>query len=133
MSGTTSLSETVTNGIRISVEPEFLSTESDRDAGKWVHAYHVTIANEGKSVVRLIARHWVITNARGEVEHVRGPGVVGHQPVLKPGDRFQYSSCCPLNTPVGTMHGSYQMALDSGEKFLAAISPFTLAEPYALN
>ena len=97
------------------------------DKGAWMAVY--TPCRPGQPTTLGLSP----TSRRLTVEHVRGPGVVGHQPVLKPGDRFQYSSCCPLNTPVGTMHGSYQMALDSGEKFLAAISPFTLAEPYALN
>jgi len=126
-------SETVTNGIRIRVQPEFLIDQSDPDHGMWVHAYHVTISNEGDVPVQLVARHWIITNARGEVEHVRGPGVVGHQPVLKPGESFRYSSGCPMNTPVGTMHGDYQMVREDGLKFRAEVAPFTLSEPYAVN
>ena len=85
-------SEMVTNGVRVIVEPEYLSEQSDPDSGLWLHAYHVTVENEGDATVTLMSRHWVITNARGEVEHVRGPGVVGHQPVLEPGEQFRYSS-----------------------------------------
>ena len=126
-------SEAVTNGIRIRVQPEFLEEQSDPTSGMWLHAYHVTIANEGQTTVQLVARHWVITNRRGEVEHIRGPGVVGHQPVLRPGESFRYSSGCPMNTPVGTMHGSYQMMQEDGHKFQAEIAPFTLSEPFAVN
>jgi len=126
-------SEMVTNGVRVIVRPQYLDHQSDPDSGLWLHAYHVTVENEGDTAVTLMSRHWVITNARGEVEHVRGPGVVGHQPVLEPGDSFQYSSGCPMNTSVGTMHGSYQMVRDDGLKFNAEIAPFTLAEPFALN
>ena len=128
-----SSSDMLTNGVRIRVNPEFLSEQSDPESGLWLHAYHVTIGNEGKTSVQLVSRHWIITNARGEVEHVRGPGVVGHQPVLQPGETFQYTSGCPMNTPVGTMHGTYQMVRDDGFQFDAEIAPFTLSEPYALN
>jgi ApaG protein len=128
-----SMSEMVTNGVRVIVQPEFLEAQSDPVAGLWLHAYHVTVENEGDVPVTLMARHWVITNARGEVEHVRGPGVIGHQPVLEPGESFRYSSGCPMNTSVGTMHGSYQMVREDGLKFNAEIAPFTLAEPFALN
>jgi ApaG protein len=128
-----SMSEMVTNGVRVIVQPEFLEAQSDPVAGLWLHAYHVTVENEGDVPVTLMARHWIITNARGEVEHVRGPGVVGHQPVLEPGESFRYSSGCPMNTTVGTMHGSFQMVREDGLKFNAEIAPFTLAEPFALN
>jgi ApaG protein len=133
MSADSAISEAVTNSIRVRVMPEFLSDQSNPAKGMWLHAYHVIIANEGEATVQLMARHWVITNARGEVEHVRGPGVVGHKPVLRSGESFRYSSGCPMNTPVGTMHGSYQMAYENGEKFQAEIAPFTLAEPFAVN
>jgi ApaG protein len=133
MSAEGAISEAVTNSVRVRVMPEFLSSESNPAKGLWLHAYHVIIANEGEETVQLMARHWVITNARGEVEHVRGEGVVGHQPVLRSGEFFRYSSGCPMNTPVGTMHGSYQMAYGNGEKFHAEIAPFTLAEPFAVN
>jgi ApaG protein len=128
-----SASEMVTNGVRVIVQPEFLTEQSDPVAGLWLHAYHVTVENKGDSTVTLMSRHWVITNARGEVEHVRGPGVIGHQPVLEPGESFRYSSGCPMNTSVGTMHGSFQMVRGDGLKFNAEVAPFTLAEPFALN
>lgn len=96
-------------------------------------AYHVRIQNEGPETVQLVSRHWIITDATGRVEEVKGPGVVGHQPILKSGESFEYTSGCPLGTAVGTMHGSYQMVNARGERFDAVIAPFTLAEPYALN
>jgi ApaG protein len=89
----------------------------------------VTIANEGDRTVQLLQRHWVITDATGHLEEVRGPGVVGQQPVLRSGERFEYTSGCPLKTPFGSMHGSYQMLLDGGELFEAEIASFALSEP----
>lgn len=96
-------------------------------------AYHIRIRNEGSEAVQLVSRHWYITDSTGRVEEVRGPGVVGEQPMLKPGDHFDYTSGCPLPTPMGTMHGTYQMVNDRGERFDANIAPFTLAEPLSVN
>jgi ApaG protein len=96
-------------------------------------AYHIRIANSSRETVQLISRHWYITDATGHVEEVRGPGVVGEQPVLGPGEHFDYTSGCPLPTPMGTMHGTYQMVTETGDRFDAAIAPFTLAEPLSLN
>jgi ApaG protein len=128
------VSETTTRGVRILVRPRFIPEQSDPDNGQWLFAYHITIRNTGEQTVQLISRHWVITNGEGKVEEVRGPGVVGYQPVLKPGEEFEYTSGCPLTTPVGTMHGEFNMVLpDSGEKFDAKIEPFRLAVPKALN
>ena len=87
----------------------------------------------GTDTAQLISRHWIITNADGETEDVQGPGVVGEQPLLKPGEHFAYTSFCPLKTNVGTMHGSYTMVTPAGEAFQVKIAPFTLAVPYALN
>jgi ApaG protein len=126
-------SEAVTAGVRVQVEPEYLEHQSDPAAQQWMHIYHVRITNEGTQTVQLLARHWIITNARGEVEHVRGPGVVGNQPILRPGQSFGYTSGCPMDTAVGTMHGSFQMVNEAGEPFEVEVAPFTLAEPYALN
>jgi len=126
-------SEALTRGVRVRVEPEYLPDQSDPDLGLWVHAYHVTITNEGDGPVQLISRHWIITNARGHEEHVRGPGVVGFQPVLAPGESFRYSSGCPLDSNVGSMHGTYQMVGPQGERFDAEVAPFSLAEPYAFS
>ncbi|HEX4871070.1 MAG TPA: Co2+/Mg2+ efflux protein ApaG [Nevskiaceae bacterium] len=127
------MSETLTRGIRIIVRPQFVADQSDPQNGRYFFAYHVTIKNEGSVTVQLLSRHWVITNGDNEVEEVRGPGVVGYQPVLKPGEQFQYTSACPLDTAVGTMQGSFQMLPDAGAPFDALISPFTLAAPRSLN
>ena len=127
------MSRTITRGVRIDVAPSYLKEQSDPRAGIWAFAYHVTISNEGDEAVQLLSRHWVITDARGHVEEVRGPGVVGQQPVIPPGGAWDYVSGCPLPTSMGAMHGTYRMALASGETFDADIGPFTLAEPYTLN
>ena len=128
------MSDTTTRGVRILVRPRFVPEQSDPDNGQWLFAYHITIRNLGEETVQLISRHWVITNGEGKVEEVRGPGVVGYQPVLKPGEEFEYTSGCPLSTPVGTMHGEFNMIVaGSGEKFDAKIEPFRLAVPKALN
>ncbi len=95
--------------------------------------YHVTVRNEGSEPVQLVSRHWIITDATGRVEEIRGPGVIGEQPVIQPGRSFEYRSGCPLPTAMGTMHGTYQMVTQKGERFDATIAPFTLAEPYSLN
>jgi ApaG protein len=127
------MSETVTRGIRVKVESEFVPERSDPHNGEFFFAYHVTIENHGSEPVRLLSRHWIITDGMGKEEQVRGPGVVGKQPRLAPGEAFQYSSACPLSTQIGSMHGSYRMVTDGGETFDAEIAPFTLAIPGALN
>jgi len=115
------------------VKSRFVSERSSADHGTWFFAYTVLITNEGAATVQLMSRHWIITNADGHVEEVRGPGVVGAQPVLQPGESFEYTSGCPLPTAFGTMHGSYQMVTDDGERFDADIAPFSLSMPYAVN
>jgi len=125
------MSETVTRGIRISVETEFLDDESNEQ--QYVFSYHITITNEGNEVVQLMSRHWIITDANNHVEEVKGPGVVGYQPILKPGESFDYTSYCPLKTPIGTMHGTFQMTTDKGELFDAHISPFRLNLPHMVH
>ena len=128
------MSDTVTRGIRIIVQPRFVPEQSEPERGQYLFAYHITIRNEGSETVQLLARHWIITDGEGKVEDVRGPGVVGYQPVLKPGEDFQYTSGCPLPTPIGTMHGEFHMVVQaSGEAFDARISPFRLAVPRVLN
>jgi ApaG protein len=128
------VSDTTTRGVRILARPRFVPEQSDPDNGQWLFAYHITIQNQGPQPVQLLSRHWVITNGEGHVEEVRGAGVVGYQPVLKPGEEFQYTSGCPLTTPVGTMHGEFNMVIpETGEKFEAKIEPFRLAVPRALN
>jgi ApaG protein len=127
------MSDTTTRGIRIIVQPRFLPEQSDPSEGRYLFAYHITIRNQGTVEVQLLSRHWVITDGEGKVEEVSGPGVVGYQPRLAPGQEFQYTSGCPLPTPVGTMHGSYEMVAVDGQRFEAAISPFRLAVPNILN
>ncbi|MGE0820904.1 MAG: Co2+/Mg2+ efflux protein ApaG [Candidatus Binatia bacterium] len=126
-------SEAVTNGIRVSVVSRFDPSRSRPQQNQWFFLYTITIANEGQETTQLISRHWVITDADGKVEEVRGPGVVGEQPVLAPGQSFEYTSGCPLTTSFGTMHGTYQMITAKGERFEATIAPFTLSEPHALH
>jgi len=128
------MSNTLTRGVRIIVKPEYLPDQSAPESSRWLFAYHVVVRNEGTQAVQLINRHWVITNGEGEVDEVRGAGVIGQQPELEPGAEFHYSSGCPLDTPVGTMHGEYEMrVVETGELFDAHITPFRLAVPSALN
>lgn len=122
-------SEALTRGIHVEVQSLFVPERSAPDAGEWFFAYRVRITNRGSETARLVSRHWVIIDARGRVEEVRGPGVVGEQPMLRPGETFEYTSACPLRTPHGTMHGSYQMVSAGGVQFDAEIAPFALGEP----
>ena len=126
-------SEAVTRGVRVRVESEYAPDRSKPSKNQWFFLYTVTISNESSEVVQLLTRHWVITDGTGHVEEVRGPGVVGKQPTLKPGERFEYTSGCPLATPFGVMEGSYQMVSQSGERFDVKIAPFTLSEPYTVH
>jgi ApaG protein len=127
------MSDTLTRGIRIQVQSQYLSDRSSPRDSQYLFAYHVRISNEGSETAQLVSREWIITSAEGEVERVKGPGVVGEQPVLEPGTSFEYTSYCPLKTAVGSMHGSYQMVTAGGEKFDAQITPCTLAAPHALH
>jgi len=126
-------SEAITRGIRVAVEPEFDAERSLPSQSRWFFRYTVTITNEGEESVKLLTRHWIITDAEGQTEEVKGPGVVGHQPVLGPGQAFQYTSGCPLTTAFGLMHGTFQMVTQTGDAFDAEIAPFELAEPYSVN
>lgn len=121
------MSLAITKGVKVEVESEYLPDRSDVERHYYFFAYHVTITNEGEESVQLISRHWIITNANGSVEEVKGAGVIGEQPVIEAGESYQYSSFCPLNTSVGTMEGSYQMVTESGETFDAEIAAFRLA------
>jgi len=127
------MSNTLTNGVRIIVKPRYVPEQSEPAESQYLFAYHITIRNEGIETVQLLSRHWVITNGEGKTDEVRGPGVVGYQPTLKSGEEFQYTSGCPLGTPVGTMHGSFQMTTENGAQFDAVIDAFRLAVPSALN
>jgi ApaG protein len=126
-------SDAVTRGVRVHVESEYAAERSQPSQNQWFFLYTITIANEGTETVQLLTRHWIITDAAGRVEEVRGPGVVGKQPTLKAGDSFTYTSGCPLGTPFGVMQGTYQMVTEGGEHFDATIAPFTLSEPYTVH
>jgi ApaG protein len=128
-----SASEAVTRGVRVQVVSELVPERSSPKDGQWFFLYRVRIRNEGDGTVALRSRHWVITDANGRIEEVRGPGVVGKQPVLAPGEGFEYTSACPLHTSFGVMHGSYQMRTEGGEEFDAEIAPFTLGEAEVLH
>ena len=123
--------EAVTRGIRVSVTPSYLEEESTPEENYFFWAYTVVIANEGNEAVQLKSRVWRITDARGNTEEVRGPGVVGQTPVIPPGESFTYTSGCPLRTPQGIMVGSYQMTDARGELFDVAIPAFSLDSPFA--
>jgi len=122
-------SEAVTRGVRVSVESQYVEERSQPDNHVWLFSYHVQIANEGDETVQLVSRHWIITSGTGQVEEVQGEGVIGKQPVLAPGEAFEYTSFCSLRTPFGIMHGTYQMTNARGERFDAEIAPFQLGEP----
>ena len=118
-----------TLGIVVSVEPAYLEMRSSPESSQYFWAYRVIIENQGRETVQLLSRHWMITNARGELTEVKGPGVVGQQPVLKPGESYEYSSGAPLDTPSGMMGGAYQMESESGECFDIEIPTFSLDSP----
>ena len=119
-------SEAITRDIRVRVIPQFDPLRSRPARGHWFFLYTVTIENLGVETVQLLTRHWIITNGDGRVEEVRGPGVVGEQPVLAPGESFEYTSGCPLTTDVGKMEASYRLVSAEGEQFDIEIAPFTL-------
>jgi ApaG protein len=124
------MSEAVTRNIRVRVEAEFAPERSNPHQNQWFFLYTVRITNEGRETVLLISRHWIITDAMGAVKEVRGPGVIGEQPTLEPGESFEYTSGCPLTTPFGSMRGTYQMVTTDQELFDIEIPTFTLVEPY---
>ena len=113
----------------MSVEPTYLDARSSPDSSQYFWAYRVVIENQGQETVQLLTRHWMITNARGDLTEVKGPGVVGEQPILKPGESFAYDSGAPLNTPSGMMGGAYQMESETGERFDIEIPTFSLDSP----
>ena len=119
----------ITKDISVSVVPTYLETQSSPDSSQYFWAYRVIIENLGQETVQLQSRHWMITNARGELTEVKGPGVVGEQPVLKPGESFEYTSGAPLNTTSGMMGGAYQMESEGGERFDIEIPTFSLDSP----
>lgn len=125
------MSVAVTRGIRVKVESTYLPEQSNPTERRFVFAYTVVISNEGAEVVQLKTRHWIITDASGHVQEVRGEGVVGEKPKLEPSEAFTYTSGCVLKTPWGTMNGTYQMYRNDGSHFDAEIAPFLLATPSA--
>jgi ApaG protein len=128
-----STSEAVTNSVRVRVEAAYSAERSSPASQQWFFLYTVTISNEGEDTVQLMTRHWVITDGNNHVEEVKGPGVVGEQPVLAPGESFTYTSGSRLPTPNGMMEGTYQMVTRGGNPFDARIAPFTLSEPYTVH
>jgi ApaG protein len=126
-------SQPVSHEIAVGAATQYLPDQSDETTGRYVFAYTITIRNRGSVPAQLISRHWVITDAQGLVQEVRGLGVVGAQPLLQPGESFQYTSGASIATPVGTMRGSYQMVAQDGTRFEAPIPEFTLSVPRVLH
>ena len=127
------MSEATTNGVRVAVTTRFLEERSNPQTKKFIFAYTVTITNTEAVPVQLMSRKWIIRDADGDIETIEGPGVVGEKPVLQPGQSFEYTSFCPLETPFGTMEGHYNMVAADGSRFQARIAPFGLATPGPLN
>lgn len=123
----------VAHKIRVDVSTSYVDDQSKPDESRYVFSYTITIHNEGTLPAKLLTRHWLITDANGKVQEVRGDGVVGEQPHLQPGQGFRYSSGAVIETPVGAMQGSYQMLADDGSRFDAEIAPFRLAKPGLLH
>lgn len=121
------------NNIVVEANPFFIAEQSEPDKGRYVFAYTITITNEGAVSAKLLHRHWLITDANGKVQEVRGEGVIGEQPYLKPGETFRYTSGAILETPVGIMQGHYTMHSDDGDDFNAPIPQFTLSIPRVLH
>ncbi|MBS0348391.1 MAG: Co2+/Mg2+ efflux protein ApaG [Proteobacteria bacterium] len=119
--------------IEVTAVSRFIEEQSDLEANRYVFAYHITIRNVGRISAQLVSRHWIIADAEGTVQEVQGAGVIGQQPVLQPGQSFEYTSGCTIATPVGTMKGSYQMVAEDGTPFDADIPEFTLAMPRTLH
>jgi ApaG protein len=127
------VSSSLTEGIRVTVKTQYVPEQSVPNKKRYVFAYTIRIANEGTLTAQLKSRHWIITDGNGKIEEVKGPGVVGQQPLLRPGEHFEYTSGCVLETPRGSMKGTYQMTCPDGRMFDARIATFDLALPYSLN
>jgi ApaG protein len=121
----------ITQGIRVTVMPVYIDERSDPEQNRYFWAYRVVIFNDGKRSIQVVSRHWIITDANGRTEEVRGRGVVGEQPILRPGDSFEYTSGCPLTTSSGFMRGTYTVVDEGGEEFKIAIPLFPLDLPDA--
>ena len=128
-----STSEAVTHNVRVKVHAQYDPERSNPLGDEWFFLYTIQISNEGQQTVQLLSRHWIITNGKGQVREVRGLGVVGEQPVLAPGEEYEYTSGCPLATPSGSMQGTYQMVNEHHERFEVNIAPFSLTAPFGLN
>lgn len=126
-------SEASTRGVRVAVEARYSPEHSEPGRNQWFFLYTIRISNEGEETCQLVSRHWIIRDATGHTDEVQGPGVVGEQPVLGPGEEFEYTSGCPLGTPFGSMEGTYQMVTEDGERFDARIARFDLREPRAIH
>lgn len=127
------VSTAITEGISVNVRVTYVPEQSAPRLRRYVFAYTIRIANEGSTTAQLKNRHWIITDGDGRIEEVKGPGVVGKQPTLRPGDQFEYTSGCVLTTPRGEMRGTYEMHRPDGTQFEATIAPFELSLPYSLN
>ncbi len=123
----------ITQGIEVEVKPEYLADRSNPANQEYIFAYHITITNSGQTEVQLMSRHWIITDGTGEVHEVKGPGVIGEQPKLKPGQKHEYSSFCPLTTPTGNMRGSFKMTNQLGAEFSVKIPLFFLRDLNSLH
>ena len=128
-----SSSEAVTDGVHVKVRAQYSPEHSEPANSRWFFLYSIRITNEGEHRVQLLTRHWIIVDATGKSQEVRGPGVVGEQPILATGQSFEYTSGCPLPTPFGNMRGSYEMQRPDGTRFRAAIALFDLKQPHALH
>lgn len=127
------MAQSKTYDVAVSAQTRYLAEQSDEAAGRYAFSYTITIRNAGTVAAQLISRHWIITDAQGRVQEVRGLGVVGAQPLLQPGESFEYTSGTAIGSPVGTMRGSYQMLAADGERFEATIPEFTLSVPRVLH
>ena len=125
--------ETITNEVRITVKSNYIPEKSDPSKHIYFFAYNINIQNNGSETIQLKNRYWHITDGAGNVEEIRGPGVVGNKPFLKNGESFEYTSFCPLPTEFGVMHGHFEMFCENGKKFNAKISPFRLTVPFSIN
>ncbi len=125
--------EAITNGVRVQVETKYSPEHSEGRPDEWFFLYRIRISNESEQTHQLLSRHWIITDGTGHVEEVQGPGVVGEQPTLEPGESFEYTSGCPLTTPFGTMVGTYQMICSDGSTWDADVPCFHLTEPSAIH
>jgi ApaG protein len=128
-----STSEAVTNNVRVEVESQYAPEHSLPFQNHWFFYYTIRITNEGEATVQLLSRHWIATDATGHTDEVKGPGVVGEQPVLAPGESFQYTSGWPLKTSTGVLRGTYQMTDEAGGRFDVEIAPVALHEPYTVH